>query len=179
MSEPEVVLAPGRSCAGCTMCCKVMIVAELAKPAGRWCTHCDIGKGCRIYPERPHSCAAFHCIYLLNPTLREYWKPAHSRMVVTRDTHRVNILVDMDRPDAWRKEPYYADLKKWSASFAARQTMVIVSVGSAMTAVLPDRDIDIGDYRADRTPKLVGRLGPQGVHYDIEIVDVPEPPEKT
>ena len=43
----------GRSCGSCSECCRLIGVEELAKPAGQWCTHCDPGHGCRIYPERP------------------------------------------------------------------------------------------------------------------------------
>lgn len=67
-----------RECGGCTMCCKVMHVPELEKPAGTWCPHCDIGEGCGIYDERPKPCRDFECLWL-------------------QDDGRV--LLDADRPD--------------------------------------------------------------------------------
>jgi len=155
-----------------------MTVAELSKPGGTWCTHCDIGKGCRIYADRPQSCSVFFCVYLLNATLGEHWKPSHSRMVVTRDTGRINIIVDPERPDAWRKEPYHSDLKKWAASFALQQTIVAVTVGETITIVLPDRDVPLGRHQAGKMAKLVSRPGPKGVHYDIEILDAPPAPRR-
>ena len=33
-----------RNCDGCTLCCKVMGVAELAKPPGVQCAHCLVGQ---------------------------------------------------------------------------------------------------------------------------------------
>jgi hypothetical protein len=33
------------------MCCKVLPIAALEKPEQSWRTHCDIGKGCRIYAD--------------------------------------------------------------------------------------------------------------------------------
>lgn len=54
-----------RTCGGCTACCKTHAVHELPKKAGVWCTHCDIGKGCKIYEGRPRGCADFQCGWLL------------------------------------------------------------------------------------------------------------------
>ena len=31
----------GRSCDGCTLCCKLLSVEEIDKPQQHWCEHCD------------------------------------------------------------------------------------------------------------------------------------------
>ena len=51
-------------CGECTMCCRVFAIPLLQKPAGAWCTHCDIGKGCKIYESRPDVCIDFECLWL-------------------------------------------------------------------------------------------------------------------
>lgn len=53
-------------CGECTMCCKLLGIPELNKPKDKWCQHCDIGKGCRIYddPAKPEPCNGFACIWL-------------------------------------------------------------------------------------------------------------------
>ena len=38
-----------RHCGGCTLCCKLIPVEELNKPAGARCKHVRTGKGCSIY----------------------------------------------------------------------------------------------------------------------------------
>ena len=43
-------------CGTCTACCRVFDIAEVQTPAGKWCDHCDIGRGCKIYNERPEAC---------------------------------------------------------------------------------------------------------------------------
>lgn len=53
-----------RTCDSCTACCKTLEVVELNKPPGKWCQHCSIGKGCKIYFERPQSCHEFRCEWL-------------------------------------------------------------------------------------------------------------------
>lgn len=61
--EPD----PTRSCGSCSLCCKVMSVNELEKPADRWCPHAKPGvlHACRIYADRPHGCRVFHCLWRL------------------------------------------------------------------------------------------------------------------
>ena len=49
--------APGKTCGPCTMCCSVLEIVEMKKPAGPVCAHCRAGGGCGIYPSRPR-CAA-------------------------------------------------------------------------------------------------------------------------
>ena len=34
-----------RTCGTCTLCCKVYDIPAVAKPMGKWCDHCDVGKG--------------------------------------------------------------------------------------------------------------------------------------
>lgn len=54
-----------RSCGSCSMCCKVLGIPELDKPADKWCQHCDPGNdGCTIYEDRPPVCRTFECIWL-------------------------------------------------------------------------------------------------------------------
>ena len=51
--------------------------------------------------------------------------------------------VDEDRPDAWRKEPYYSQLKEWAANLAEGQHLAAVRVGSKTTLLIKDREVDI------------------------------------
>lgn len=53
-----------RLCGECTACCKTHPIIRLDKFKGTWCIDCDIGKGCRIYSNRPKECADFECQWL-------------------------------------------------------------------------------------------------------------------
>lgn len=56
---------PGpRHCSGCTLCCKLIPVEQLNKPAGQRCKHQRTGKGCAIYDHRPFSCMGWDCLWL-------------------------------------------------------------------------------------------------------------------
>ena len=57
-----------RKCGPCNVCCVLMKVEELEKPAGAICPNLGgtIGgwKRCMIYEERPQGCRAFRCEWL-------------------------------------------------------------------------------------------------------------------
>ena len=74
---------PGRSCDGCTLCCKIMGVPEINKPRESWCSYCERGVGCRIYETRPEGCRNFLCGWLTNPRFGREWKPDRSKIVIT------------------------------------------------------------------------------------------------
>lgn len=56
----------GRTCGDCALCCTVLRVDELKKPARVACTELrDDGPGCSIYPTRPRICRDYKCAWLL------------------------------------------------------------------------------------------------------------------
>jgi hypothetical protein len=60
------------------------------------------------------------------------------------DGQRIVIHVDPGRPNAWREQPYYRDLKQWAA-FAARDLrLIIVAIGKNSIVILPDEDVNLG-----------------------------------
>jgi hypothetical protein len=144
MDESAVI--PGRACGSCNLCCKLPKIAELGKPAGEWCANCAIGKGCRIYDARPQACRGFFCSYLTHPAFDQRWFPATAKLFVhpSADGSWLNVVVDPARPDAWRHEPYYSEIKGWARNGAAMGIRVLVAIGGRVIAVLPDEDADLG-----------------------------------
>src|SRR5262245_34979797 len=66
----------GRQCGDCSLCCKLLNIDELNKPANTWCQHCRPGKGgCSIYADRPPDCRTFACGWLTHPEFGDIWKP--------------------------------------------------------------------------------------------------------
>ena len=96
-------------CGSCTMCCKLLGIPELEKPATVWCTHCDIGKGCRIYDDRPADCQTYTCVWR---SFKEDGYPVPDELRPDRcgaivdaaaDGSGHYVRVDPMKPDAWRK----------------------------------------------------------------------------
>ena len=129
-----------RSCAGCSLCCTLLSVAELDKPPLVPCGNCSANRGCRIYLQRPTECRQFYCGYLLRTDLDSRWKPSRSRLVVAFDEQfrDVAIHVDPATPNAWRKEPYFSQIHRWARAAAGRNAQVIVWQGDRKIVVSPD-----------------------------------------
>ena len=94
-------------CGGCSMCCKIVGVTELAKPPNKWCEFCAVGSGCRIYQDRPRSCAAFECFWFSNAWISDELRPDRCKVVFDRmqEANAVLAMVDPGRPDAWKAKP--------------------------------------------------------------------------
>ncbi len=166
-------LVPGRSCEGCTMCCKLMEVDVLAKPRAHWCPHCDQKRGCTIYEARPDPCRTFYCGYRKVPALDDRWKPSKAKFLVNyeSDNNRIVIHVDPARTGAWRAEPYYSAIKDWAKNAVRQNGMVIVWTGDTATAVLTGRDKDLGRVRDDQILVASLQETANGPVYDIIVAD--------
>ena len=128
------------------MCCKVYRIPVLNKQEGKWCAHCAIGSGCRIYEDRPEQCRSFVCL----------WLPG--------------------TPFAWRKEPYFSRLKAMAEQLLKDRRHVLVFVNGNATLIMPTGPVPIGpmspedgfvvretftakgkDYVAERVARAPGR----------------------
>jgi hypothetical protein len=154
--------APGRDCGSCTLCCKVYDVPAVESVAGSWCRHCLPGRGCAIHETRPAHCRAFFCLWMTQGFLGPEWKPDKARFVLTMDpgTGWIFLQADPGAAQAWRKEPYQSQLRRWAQ---AGNRPVIVFVNRLATALLPDHEVQLGmigpaDRLALREEPAGGRL---------------------
>jgi hypothetical protein len=143
------------------MCCKLLLIRELEKAEGIWCKHCNVGVGCRIYDQRPGECSRFHCGFLQIGTLSEDWRPSKCKIVLAPalDNRRLAVHVDPSRPDAWKAEPYYSQLKKWTMETVSESKQVVVYIGRRAIVILPNKDVDLGDVAEDELIVTTGQLG--------------------
>jgi hypothetical protein len=140
-----------RTCGSCSLCCKVMEIKELKKPMNKWCSHCAKGAGCSIYPTRPTECRTFNCLWLKDESFPDEFRPQRSKIVFTveHDGGRLSAYVDASFPAAWREKRVYALLKRWSAFQAQRNGQMLVFIGTKAIAILPDRDVELGDVNVE------------------------------
>ena len=175
MLSPETIVAPpapGRACGPCTLCCKVYDVPTVESVAGRWCRHTQAGRGCAIHATRPAHCRAFHCLWMTQTWLGPEWRPDRAKMVLSLDplSRNMNVQVDPGQAGAWRRAPYYAQLKRWAAASVPLERHVLVHVDRATTVVLPDRDVSLGVVAGDERIVSRPRMTPQGPSFDVEKV---------
>jgi len=150
---PPAPSPPAKSCGSCSLCCKVMRIDELEKPMGAWCPNFKAGVGCAIYADRPASCRGFHCMWLLHPTMPDSVRPDRCKVVLEVDHEGRRILARADpaHPGAWRQEPIYSQLKRWSQEGWRNGRTVLAMVNRQMWFLAPDRDMDLGEVDA-RSP---------------------------
>jgi hypothetical protein len=112
------------------------------------CPHFASGKGCTIYPDRPSECRTFHCSWLISPNLGPEWRPTKSKMVlfIEGDQNVLAVRVDPSDPGAWRREPYFQQLKQFAITEADRKR-VVVYVKNRVIVVLPNKEVDVGVMR--------------------------------
>lgn len=171
MAKGKDPIVPGRSCADCAMCCMVLRIVALDKPKSVWCEHCVAKKSCGIYDTRPDECRDFYCGYLTLAELGEEWKPSKSKIVLASDLNgsRVTAHVDPKRPDAWKQEPYYSTLKKWSKAAVPHGGMVMACVGARMYVIFPDRDVDLGLVGPEDRIVTNEQRTPQGIRLEARV----------
>ena len=168
----------GKSCGECGMCCKLLAIAAIEKPADRWCPNFKRGCGCGIYESRPAACAGFECLWLESEKLDDRWRPDKARFVMytEQDGRRLRVVVDPAHPMAWKQEPYYSRLKAMSQR-AYDGHELLISVGDRRIVVFPDQDADLGVIDPDRHKIISGYATQDGrqVAFAIVASDLDEP----
>lgn len=149
----------GRSCGECALCCKLLRIDELEKPAYQWCVHARPGVKdpgcCSIYNERPGACRGYACEWLVNTDFdTELWYPKLCHMVISVVTlngiRTFAVTVDPGYPLAWRKEPYYGHLRilaQRGLTVKRKEDLYVVHVrmpGKAFL-VLPNSAIEVSN----------------------------------
>lgn len=131
---------PARTCGDCSLCCKLLGVPELSKPAGVWCdlvrielegTKPGLGfrpTGCSTYSVRPKACSDFSCLWLQSEAagyaMDDDLRPDRSKVVFggSLDGRTSVVYVDPSNPDAWKR----GRVRKVVARLLGRFPVVIV-----------------------------------------------------
>jgi hypothetical protein len=163
-------MATGKTCGTCTLCCKLLHIAELQKPKDHWCPHVVPRKGCGIYATRPGSCQAFQCLWLVDASLGEEWKPAKSKFVIAIEPRRLAVYVDAGAVRPWMREPYLSHLKKISAQGLDVGAMVLVIENGETVLILPDRGVMLGVVASDDRIVLNKVMTPAGPRFEPSVV---------
>lgn len=126
-----------RKCGDCQLCCKLLPVRELDKPANQKCPHQKFGVGCTIYSNLPRSCRLWSCQWLVGGEGTQHLpRPDRAHFVVdimpefiTLAPHDgspatqvpvVQVWLDPRFPDAWDNDGLRRYLEKRSdQGFAA------------------------------------------------------------
>ena len=159
-------LVPGRFCETCTVCCKAFGIPELDKAPGQWCRHVVQARGCGIHAERPQTCRLFFCHWMRNGSLGPEWRPDRAKFVMYTEMEgrRLVVAPDAGLPTSWRRPPYLPQFRRWAAMGATKGHQILVFIGDRATAVLPDRDQDLG--RVEIGDRIVYRVAGGRIEVD-------------
>jgi hypothetical protein len=168
-------VVPGRSCGTCSMCCKVVRIPAVDNAAGSWCRHARPGSGCGIYDKRPFLCRAAYCEWMVTAGMGPDWKPDVARFVLFRSQEgkRLSVHVDPGLPNAWRRSPYYENIKRWAVEAAWKMPnphMVDIVVREHSTVILPDGEVEIGALAPDEQVRIERTFTATGVKVEVQKV---------
>jgi hypothetical protein len=104
---------------------------------------------------------------LQNADLGPEWKPETSKFVLSiyAGTNSLAVTVDPGFPGNWRQQPYLRNLRRWAEAALAQGDQVIVFAGARATAILPDREVELGEIGAG--DRIISLKGPAG--YSVEL----------
>jgi hypothetical protein len=85
------------------------------------------------------------------------------------------VHVDPGRANVWREEPYFSQIKRFATAAASAHGQVIVWQGRKAIAVLPDREKDLGEVKADQIFVTTETAGPNGRIFDVIAVNADDP----
>ena len=123
-----------KDCGDCALCCKLIEVKPLKKPAGTWCQHCT-KHSCGIWEERPDICKTYDCLWRTTPEMSEDLRPSKCRVAFEYHKEGVAIAhVDKDRPHAWMTNPVKGAIIKLLRSGVT----VWVMIGNDRHMLLPE-----------------------------------------
>jgi hypothetical protein len=167
----------GRECGKCSLCCKLLHVIELNKPANQWCGHCKPGHGgCTIHASRPQICRGYFCGWMLTKNVGDEWYPLKSHMVISLapigGIQTVTVTVDGNYPLVWREPEYHRQLRALAlrglkVDAPERVHLVQVRVDNRVWLVLPNKDVEI------TKSSYVLKLNAPG-EWDVELFDTEE-----
>jgi hypothetical protein len=139
-----------RPCGDCSLCCKVLAINVLDKAAGQWCGYFRKGVGCTVHGSAPAECQRFQCFWTVSGALGDEWRPDKSKLVLWSNVeNRLIVEVDPAFPNAWRREPFYGQLKTWSDRDRVPALEVLVRTAGRIIVVFPEADLDLGPNQSE------------------------------
>jgi hypothetical protein len=147
-----------------------MGIPELSKPKDTACVHIVPNQGCDIYRERPHSCRAFVCHWLLDSTIGNRWKPSTCHMVVEAKQRSMVIHVDPDFAQACKNEPYFSEIKAMAKAGLVQGAMTLVIEKFRTIVILPDEEIDLGLLGPNARIAITPLRTPDGIRWRPHVL---------
>jgi hypothetical protein len=162
-----------RRCGDCQLCCKLLPVVELAKPAGHRCHFQRSGKGCTIYQRRPGACRFWACrgrpdkaetegvprpdrAHYVIDVMPDYVRMTEKETGEVRDVGVVQVWVDQAFRDAWDTPTMRAFMLRQAVE-KGLATIIRYTEREAITVFPPPFDVATGEWHIIRDGEIVSR----------------------
>lgn len=121
-----------RQCGACNLCCILINIPVLKKPAGVPCQHLA-EVGCGIYEDRPGCCRAFECHWLITPSMSHELRP-----------DLCGVIFQSISPNAMMGAAARGNLAPWRSKAVIKFIRRLIKTGWGV--VLADGDTRTGTY---------------------------------
>lgn len=169
-----------RECGDCSLCCKLVPVAELNKPAATKCKH-QRHSGCAVYKRRPRSCAVWFCRWLINDDTADMSRPDRCHYVIDVMPDYVTLTEPGGEPIAVRIEQIWVDPKYPDAHRDPKLREYLLRRGKQGIAGLVRYDNKAGlvIFPPNMTAnhdwhEITSPLNPESEHKPSEVMDLIE-----
>jgi hypothetical protein len=114
---------------------------------------------------------------MVSPSLGEHWRPNKCKMVlrVESDGKLIAVHVDPSDPTAWRREPYFQELKQFANRGVEVNQRVIVYIKNRVIVIFPNKEVEVGTMNPGDHLVVREVGGPDGRDWkaSIEVADRP------
>ena len=106
---------------------------------------------------------------MADASVADIWKPDRSRMVLSifPDNGFLYAQVDPSSPQAWRRPPYFDDLRRMAANLQEVNRRVIVFLGENATLVTPQGATPLGRMSREDSFVIEPAFGPDGPTFRV------------
>lgn len=82
----------GRQCGACQLCCRLLPIPVLNKPANTRCKAQKVGKGCMVYAFRPDACRVYACRWLADRETAGMKRPDRAHYVIDAEADKIRLV---------------------------------------------------------------------------------------
>jgi hypothetical protein len=83
-------------------------------------------------------------------------------MFLRMEGNLIAVHVDPSDPTAWRREPFFQQLKELANKAADNKQQVVVYVKNRVTVIFPNKEVDVGTMNPGDELVVREGWGPQG-----------------
>lgn len=128
-------------CGACNVCCRLLNIDSLSKPAHILCWNTTLHGGCKVHHEKPEVCSGFKCIWLESQDLEDTSRRG-SRAMRPDQSHAMFVRDPTDPKLVWcHVDPNFRNV--WREGQVADYLDEVVSKGGHVEVIVGDSQFSL------------------------------------